>query len=61
MHYPHSVYEVTYNECEKKPRTKFNRTRQCILYADDMVVLGRAVKYIAETRKDMTCVASHMR
>jgi len=61
MHYPHSVYGETYNECDKKPkRTKFNRTRQCILYAD-MVVLGCAVIYIAETREDMTSVASHIR
>jgi hypothetical protein len=55
------VYGETYNESEKKPwRTKLNRTRQCIIYVDDMVVLGRAVKYIAETREDMTSVASHM-
>jgi len=60
MHYPHSAYGETYNECEKKPTTKFNRTRQCILYAYDGVVLGCTVKYIAETRKDMTSVASHM-
>jgi hypothetical protein len=56
------VYGETYNECEKKPRRKkFNRTRQCILYADDVRVLGCAVKYIAETREDMTIVASHIR
>jgi hypothetical protein len=55
------VYGETYNECEKKPKTKFNRKKQCILYADNVVVLGHAVKYIAETREDMTNLASHMR
>jgi hypothetical protein len=54
------VYGETYDECEKKSRMKFNRTRQCILYADDVVVLGRAVKYTAETSEDMISVASHM-
>jgi hypothetical protein len=55
------VYGETYNECEKKPRrTKVNRTKQCLLYADNVVVLGRAVKYISETREDMTSVASHI-
>jgi hypothetical protein len=40
--------------------TLFNRKRQCALYADDMAVLGRAVKYIAEALEDMTTVASQM-
>jgi hypothetical protein len=45
MHYPHPVYGETYNVCEKKARrTKFNIIRQSILYANDVVVLGRAVK-----------------
>jgi hypothetical protein len=38
--------------------TIFNRTRQCHLYADYVVVLGGAVKYIADTAEDMTAVAS---
>jgi hypothetical protein len=40
--------------------TVFNRKRQCLLYADDVVVLGHAVKHIAETLEDMTAVASQM-
>jgi hypothetical protein len=38
----------------------FNRTRQCLLRADDAVILGRAVKRIVETLEDMTTVASQM-
>jgi hypothetical protein len=40
--------------------TIFNRTRQSLLYADDVVVLGCAVKHSAETLEDMTTVASQM-
>jgi hypothetical protein len=40
--------------------TVFNRTRQCLLYAVNVVVLGRAVKHIAETLDDVTTVASQM-
>lgn len=32
----------------------FNRTRKCLLYADDVLVLGCAVKHTAETIEDMT-------
>jgi hypothetical protein len=40
--------------------TIFNRTRQCLLYANDVIVLGCVVKHIAETLDDMTAVASQM-
>jgi hypothetical protein len=40
--------------------TIFNRTRQSLLYADDVVVLGCAVKHIAKTLEDMTTVASQI-
>jgi hypothetical protein len=29
--------------------TIFNRTRQCLLYADDALVLGRVVKHIGDS------------
>jgi hypothetical protein len=29
--------------------TIFNRTRQYLAYADDVVILGRSVRYISET------------
>lgn len=35
----------------------FNRTRKCLLYADDVLVLGYVVKHTAEAREDMTTVA----
>jgi 3-oxoacyl-[acyl-carrier-protein] synthase III len=38
----------------------FKRTRQRFLYANDEIVLGLAVKYVAETIKDMTNVASEI-
>jgi hypothetical protein len=40
--------------------TIFNRTRQCLLYAHDVVVLGLAVKHTAEALEDMTTVASQV-
>jgi hypothetical protein len=40
--------------------TLFHRTRQCLLHADDTVVLGRGVKRIAETVEN-TSVASQNR
>jgi hypothetical protein len=35
--------------------TIFNRTRQCLLYADYMVVLGREVKHCRNTRRYDSC------
>jgi hypothetical protein len=50
-----------YKDVKRNPGgTVFNRTRQCLLYADDVVVFGYAVKYIAETVEDMTSVASQI-
>jgi hypothetical protein len=40
--------------------TIFNRTKRCLLYADDVVVLGHVVEHTAETLEDMTTVASQM-
>jgi hypothetical protein len=40
--------------------TTFNRRRHDLLYADDVVVLGHALKHIAETTEDMTTVASQI-
>jgi len=40
--------------------TLFKRTRQRFLYANDAVVLGLAVKYVAETIEDMTNLASEI-
>jgi hypothetical protein len=40
--------------------TIFNRTRQCVLYAADVVVFGCAVTHTAETLEDMTTAASQM-
>jgi hypothetical protein len=36
----------------------FNRTRQCLAYADDVVILGPCVRYILETLEDMAVVAT---
>ena len=42
----------------RKPgRTIFNTRSQCLLYADDVVVLGCAVKHTLERVGDMTTVA----
>jgi hypothetical protein len=43
------------------PEGTVNRTRLCLLYRDDMVVLGHAVKHIAETVENMTNAASQIR
>jgi len=44
-----------YIKCENKPRGNIIQyKRQCLTYADDGVVLGLAVRYIAETAEDMT-------
>jgi hypothetical protein len=40
--------------------TIFNRTRQCLAYADDVVILGRSVGYISETLEDMAVVATQI-
>jgi hypothetical protein len=40
--------------------TIFNRTRQCLAYADDVVILGRAVRYVTETVGHMTTVATQL-
>jgi hypothetical protein len=48
-------------QSDKKPRGKiFNRTRKCLLYEDDVVVLGHVVKHTADTAEDMTTVASQI-
>jgi len=53
------VYGEGYKECENKPRGNIIQyKRQCLTYADDGVVLGLAVKYIAETEED---IAQHRR
>jgi hypothetical protein len=53
MHYPHSLFtlctEVIRNVKVNKGTTIFHRTRQCLLYADDVVLLGCAVKHTGET------------
>jgi hypothetical protein len=55
------VYGQGYKECENKlGGTIFNSTRKCLLHADDVVVLGHAVKHIAETAEDMTTVATQI-
>jgi hypothetical protein len=36
--------------------TIFNRTRQCLAYADDVVILGRSEGYIKETLEEMAAV-----
>jgi len=38
-------------------RIIMKRTRQCHLQADDVVVLGHAVKHLAETTENMTSAA----
>jgi hypothetical protein len=43
--------------CKQNPAgTVFNKTMKCLLYADDVLVLGCAVKHTAETIEDMTPV-----
>jgi len=32
----------------------FNRKRQCLLCADDVLIVGRAVKQVAQTVEDIT-------
>ena len=54
------VEKVTMNAKANTGVTRFNRTRQDLLYADDVVVLGHAVKHSAETTEDMTTVASQI-
>jgi hypothetical protein len=50
-----SVYGEGYKECDNKPRGNIIQyKRQCLTYANDGVVLGLAVKYIAQTAEDMT-------
>jgi len=49
------VYGEDYKECENKPRGNIIQyKRQCLTYADDGVVLGLAMKYIAGRAEDMT-------
>jgi hypothetical protein len=49
------MYEEGYKECENKPRGNIIQyKRQCLIYADDGIDLGLAVKYIAETAEYMT-------
>jgi len=52
MHYPHSLFtlcmEVIKNVKANTGTTIFHRTRQCLLYADDVVLLGCAVKHTGE-------------
>ena len=38
----------------------FNRTRQCHLYADAVVALGRRVRHIVGKKKDTSTVASQI-
>jgi hypothetical protein len=40
--------------------TIFNRTRQRLAYADDMVILGRSVRYITETLEGMAVVSTQI-
>lgn len=50
-----TVYGEDYKECENKPRGNIIQyKRQCLTYADDGVVLGLAMKYIAGRAEDMT-------
>jgi hypothetical protein len=41
-------------------RTIFNRTRQCLASADDVVILGLSVRYISETLEDRAVVATQI-
>jgi hypothetical protein len=53
------VYGEAYKECENKTRGNIIQyKRQYLTYADDGVVLGLSVKYIAETEED---IAQHHR
>ena len=36
--------------------TIFNRTRQCLAYADDVVILGRSERYIEKTLEEMAAI-----
>ena len=36
--------------------TIFNRTRQCLAYVDDVVILGRSEGYIKKTLEEMTAI-----
>jgi hypothetical protein len=38
----------------------FNRTRQRLAHADDVVILGRAMRHVTETAGDMTTVATQL-
>jgi hypothetical protein len=38
----------------------FNRTRQFLAYADDVVILGQTDRYISETVEDMAVVATQI-
>jgi hypothetical protein len=40
--------------------TIFNRTRQCLAYADDVVILERCVRYISEILEEMAVVATQI-
>jgi hypothetical protein len=43
-----------WNICSKCIKYACNRTGQCLLYADDVTVLGRAVKHVEETIENTT-------
>jgi hypothetical protein len=45
-------------KCKNQPRwNNFNRTRQCLAYADDVVILGRSEGYIKGTLEEMAADA----
>jgi hypothetical protein len=46
------IEKIIRNVKTNPEETIFNRTRQCLAYADDVVILGRSVRYIFETLED---------
>ena len=40
--------------------TIYNRTRKCLAYADDVVILGRSEEYIKETLEEMVAITQQI-
>jgi hypothetical protein len=55
-----SMKKVIRNVKTNPGGTILNRTRQRLAYADDVVILGRAVRYVTDTVGDMTTVATQL-
>ena len=64
-----SLSTLLFNLCMEKIRnvrinpggTIYNRTRRCLVYADDVVILGRSEGYIKKTLEEMVAITQQNR